>query len=88
MLLTFKFNRGERNRGAEADRALGNIRSVKLFATEIDAATMAARYVDRDGYVAAVAEATDVAVEAGYLLPEDAERIKAAAGLQWDALGP
>jgi len=72
---------GEINAGLVGCRLSG---TTALF----DAATMATRYVDRDGYVAAVAEATDVAVEAGYLLPEDAERIKAAAGLQWDALGP
>jgi hypothetical protein len=52
-----------------------------------DAATMAALYVDRQGYVDAVNEAADAAVEARFLLQEDAERIRAAAGLQWDALG-
>ena len=53
-----------------------------------DAATMASLYVDRQGYVDAVSAATDSAVEAGFLLPPDAERIKAAAPLQWDALTP
>ena len=53
----------------------------------LDAATMAARYVDRQGYIDAVAEAADRAVEAGFLLEPDAQRIRAAAGLQWDALG-
>jgi hypothetical protein len=33
-----------------------------------------------------VSESTDAAVSQGVVLPEDAERIKAAAGLQWDAL--
>jgi hypothetical protein len=51
------------------------------------AATMATLYVDRQGYIDAVAEAADQAVDAGFLLPPDAERIRAAAGLQWDALG-
>ncbi|MEQ8262415.1 alpha/beta hydrolase domain-containing protein [Pseudohaliea sp.] len=72
---------GEINAGLVGCRLSG---TTTLF----DAATMATRYVDRDGYVEAVAEATDAAVEAGYLLPEDAQRIKAAAGLQWDALSP
>lgn len=48
---------------------------------------MATRYVDRQGYVEAAAEAADRAVSAGLLLPPDAERIRAAASLQWDALG-
>ena len=47
---------------------------------------MASLYVDRTGYVQAVSDATDAAVDAGFLLPTDGERIKAAAGLQWDAL--
>jgi hypothetical protein len=50
------------------------------------AATMASLYVDRQGYIDAVAKATDRAVDAGFLLTPDAERIRAAAGLQWDAL--
>tara|TARA_R110002110_G_scaffold66978_1_gene183071 strand:- start:175486 stop:176988 length:1503 start_codon:yes stop_codon:yes gene_type:complete len=58
--------------------------STELF----DAATMASLYVDKAGYSAAVAEATDEAVENGFILPPDATRIKAAAGLQWDALTP
>jgi hypothetical protein len=72
---------GELNAGLVGCRLSG---TTTLF----DAATMATRYVDRQGYIAAVSEAADVAVEAGFLLPEDAERIRAAAGLQWDALGP
>jgi hypothetical protein len=47
---------------------------------------MAMLYLDRAGYVAAVSESTNAAVNAGVLLLEDGERIKAAAGLQWDAL--
>jgi hypothetical protein len=70
---------GELNAGLVGCRLSG---TTELF----DAATMASRYVDRGGYVAAVAEATDAAVEAGHLLEEDALRIKAAAALQWDAL--
>ena len=53
-----------------------------------DAATMASLYVDRDGYINAVAEATDKAVSDGFLLEPDAERVNAAAALQWDALTP
>ena len=48
---------------------------------------MASLYVDRQGYIDAVDEATEVAVAAGYILDEDAVRIRAAAALQWDALG-
>jgi hypothetical protein len=61
-----------------------------LFGTTdlFDAAQMAALYVDRDGYIAAVSEAADDAVARGFLLAADAERIKAAAGLQWDLLAP
>jgi hypothetical protein len=55
--------------------------------TLFDAATMAMLYVDRQGYIDRVAAAADDAVAAGFLLAPDAERIKAAAGLQWDALG-
>lgn len=55
--------------------------------TLLDAVTMATLYVDRQGYVDAVADAADEAVTNGFLLEADAERVKAAAGLQWDALG-
>ena len=56
-----------------------------LFGTTelFDAATMASLYVDRSGYREAVRDAADSAVEAGFLLPPDAARIKAAAGPQW-----
>ncbi|PLW83282.1 hypothetical protein CWI75_07715 [Kineobactrum sediminis] len=52
-----------------------------------DATQMAQLYVDQAGYEAAVSEAADDAVAKGFLLAEDAERIKAAATLQWQALG-
>ena len=70
---------GEFNDGNPVCR-LGGI--TELFS----AATMATRYVDRQGYIDAVAEATDRAVDAGFLLAPDATRIRAAAGLQWDTL--
>ena len=59
-----------------------------LFGTTrlLDAAEMAALYVDKAGYVQAVSDATDDAVAQGFLLAPDAERIKAAASLQWDNL--
>lgn len=59
-----------------------------LFGTTelFDLAAMASLYIDRAGYVDAVSRATDEALEAGFLLPPDAERIRAAADLQWDAL--
>jgi len=72
---------GELNVGRVGCRLSG---TTALF----DAATMASRYVDREGYRTAVADAADAAVAAGHLLSEDAERIKAAADLQWDALSP
>ena len=52
-----------------------------------DAARMATLYVDKAGYVQAVSEEADKALEQGFLLAPDVERIKAAAGLQWDMLG-
>ena len=70
---------GEANTGNGFCRLFG---TTELF----DAATMASLYVDKQGYIDAVAEATDEAVAAGFLLAPDAERIKAAAALQWDAL--
>ncbi|MEP1471765.1 MAG: alpha/beta hydrolase domain-containing protein [Halieaceae bacterium] len=48
-----------------------------------DAATMAMLYGDQDGYVAAVTEATDAAIDNGFLLEDDRQRIIDAAGLQW-----
>ena len=55
--------------------------------TLFDAATMAMLYVDRQSYIDQVSQSADDAVAAGFLLAPDAERIKAAAALQWDALG-
>lgn len=52
-----------------------------------DAAAMASLYVNKQGYVQAVSDSADEAVTKGFLLPPDAELIKAAAGLQWDLLG-
>jgi hypothetical protein len=49
---------------------------------------MAALYVDQAGYEAAVAESLDRALEDGFLLPEDAERIRAVAPLQWQSQVP
>ena len=46
---------------------------------------MAARYIDKAGYVSAVAAAVADGVEQGTLLPEDGERIQQAAALQWEA---
>lgn len=59
-----------------------------LFGTTelLDAAQMAERYVDKAGYVRAVSDATDDALEKGFLLPPDVVRIKAAAEIQWDNL--
>lgn len=54
--------------------------------TLFDAASMASLYVDRQGYIDAVEAASSDAVTKGFLLQADAQRITAAAGLQWDAL--
>ena len=60
-----------------------------LFGTThlFDAATMAALYIDKAGYIQAVSDATNEAIDKGFLLSPDGERIKAAASLQWDMLG-
>jgi len=52
-----------------------------LFGTTqlFDAATLATLYPDHDTYVKAVEKSTDAAVQAGFLMPEDGELIKAAA---------
>ena len=52
-----------------------------LFGTTLpfDAATLAALYADHAAYVAAFDAATDQAVQAGFILPPDAELMKAAA---------
>jgi hypothetical protein len=48
---------------------------------------MSSLYVDKSGYDQAVSDAADEAVNAGFLLPADAERIREASSLQWDMLG-
>ena len=52
-----------------------------LFGTTrlFDDAELAALYPDRDAYIAAIDEATDAAVTAGFLLPADAQLIKSQA---------
>ena len=72
---------GALNEGSPGCRLSG---TTELF----DAATMATLYVDRQGYVDAVDAATQTALDARFLLEPDAERIRAAAALQWDALAP
>jgi len=72
---------GALNQGDAGCRLSG---TTELF----DAATMASLYIDREGYISAVAEAADNAVSNGFLLEPDAVRVKAAAALQWDALTP
>ncbi len=54
---------------------------VSLFGTTklFDDATLATLYPDHGAYVTAVENATDAAVQAGFLMPEDGELIKAAA---------
>jgi hypothetical protein len=54
---------------------------VSLFGTTklFDDATLATLYPDHGVYVTAVENATDAAVQAGFLMPEDGELIKAAA---------
>jgi hypothetical protein len=47
---------------------------------------MASLYIEKTGYIQAVSEAAEGAVAKGFLLPPDAERVKAAASLQWDML--
>jgi len=72
---------GALNEGSPGCRLSG---TTELF----DAATMATLYVDRQGYIDAVDAATQTALDARFLLEPDAERIRAAATLQWDALAP
>ncbi len=56
-----------------------------LFGTTVlfTPAEMVAMYIDEAGYVAAVTEATNASVAAGFILPEDAEQIIAWAPGQW-----
>ncbi|MEP5566509.1 MAG: alpha/beta hydrolase domain-containing protein, partial [Halioglobus sp.] len=59
----------------------------RLFGTTrlFDASDMAARYIDEAGFEAAVTEAAEAAVDAGFLLPEDAEAIIEWAPSQWQS---
>jgi len=59
-----------------------------LFGTTalFDAATMSARYVNKEGYIAAVSRSVADGIEQGTLLAPDGERIIEAASLQWEAL--
>ncbi len=61
-----------------------------LFGTTelFDAATMASLYVDQAGFVSAVTDAANAAVDAGFLLRADADQIIAWAPQQWDAQVP
>ncbi|RLQ20518.1 hypothetical protein DWB85_17360 [Seongchinamella sediminis] len=68
--------RGEPNSGAGFCRLFG---TTSLFSAE----QMAMLYVDQTGFVAAVTAATNAAVEAGFLLPEDADAIITWAPQQW-----
>lgn len=58
-----------------------------LFGTTsmFSADQMASLYIDQQGYVDAVVEATETAVEAGFLLPESADAIIAWAPEQWQS---
>jgi len=60
----------------------------RLFGTTelFDAASMASRYTDKDGYVEAITQAVQLGIEQRTLLPRDGERVIEAASLQWDRL--
>ena len=68
--------RGEPNTGAGFCRLFG---TTSLFSAE----QMATLYVDEAGFVEAVTESTNAAVEAGFLLQEDADAIITWAPQQW-----
>ncbi|MDO8863907.1 alpha/beta hydrolase domain-containing protein [Haliea sp. E1-2-M8] len=70
--------------GQEGDRLCFLFGTTVLF----DAAQMASLYVDQAGYEAAVSEALDEAIAGGFLLQEDADRIRAVAPLQWQSQVP
>jgi hypothetical protein len=70
--------------GQEGDRLCFLFGTTVLF----DAAQMASLYVDQAGYEAAVSEALDEAIAGGFLLEEDAPRIRAVAPLQWQSQVP
>lgn len=61
-----------------------------LFGTTdlFDAATMASLYVDQAGFVAAVTQAADSAVNSGFLQRTDADQIIAWAPQQWNMQVP
>ncbi|MCB1701636.1 MAG: hypothetical protein H6985_04230 [Pseudomonadales bacterium] len=68
--------RGEANAGNSFCFLFG---TTSLFSAD----QMASLYVDEDGFLAAVSDATDAAVAAGFLLQEDADAIIAWAPEQW-----
>jgi hypothetical protein len=68
--------RGEPNTGAGFCRLFG---TTSLFSAE----QMASLYTDEAGYVEAVTKATNAAVDAGFLLQEDADAIITWAPQQW-----
>ncbi len=68
--------RGEPNGGDGFCSLFG---TTSLFSAD----QMASLYIDEAGFVAAVTEATNAALDAGFLLPEDAEAIIAWAPEQW-----
>ncbi len=70
--------------GQEGDRLCFLFGTTVLF----DAAQMASLYVDQAGYEAAVSAALDEAVAGGFLLGDDAARIRAVAPLQWQSQVP
>jgi hypothetical protein len=70
---------GEGNTGPRSCSYRG---TTSLFSQSV----MASMYIDKTGYIQAVSEATEDAVANGFLLTPDAERVKAAASLQWDML--
>jgi hypothetical protein len=72
---------GEANTGASFCFLFG---TTTLF----NAAQMASLYVDEAGYIAAVTEATESAVAAGFLLQEDAKAIIKWAPRQWRSQSP
>ena len=70
--------------GQSGDRLCFLFGTTELF----DADHMASLYVDQAGYVAAVEQALEAAIAKGFLLPEDAARIRAVAPLQWQSQVP
>ena len=70
---------GEGNTGPRSCNYRG---TTSLFSQSV----MASKYINKTGYIQRVSEATEDAVANGFLLPQDAERVKAAASLQWDIL--